>query len=175
MIFRDIPNYEGLYQATSNGQIYALPRTWVTYRNGIQKRDGRFIGKMNKNGYCYVSLTNSKGVKKGWLIHRLVAITFIENIHNKPDINHINGIKSDNRIDNLEWCTHKENIQHSFKIGLGNISAANKSWEKKVIDTKTNEQFDSVSKAADCLNMKRKTLSMMLNGKRTNKTSLSFL
>lgn len=71
----------------------------------------------NSFGYVYLILCK-KGVQKRVSLHRLVGLTFIPNPENKPEINHKNGVKTDNRITNLEWCTKKENIQHSFDMDL---------------------------------------------------------
>jgi len=73
----------------------------------------------DKDGYCRVNLkVNQKTNTKN--IHRILAEAFLENPDNKPQINHINGVKSDNRIENLEWCTLSENRQHAYKTGLQN-------------------------------------------------------
>lgn len=76
-------------------------------------KTGRILkGSKDKDGYLYISLYNS-GKKKKYLIHRLVAEAFIDNPENKPQVNHINEIKSDNKYDNLEWVTSQENVDHS--------------------------------------------------------------
>ncbi len=74
------------------------------------------------DGYLQISISNN-GKAKSILVHRLIAETFIPNPQKKIEVNHKNGIKNDNRVENLEWVTHKENIKHAYAIGLsiGNI------------------------------------------------------
>jgi hypothetical protein len=172
---KDIPKYENIYQATTSGDIYALPRSWVTHRNGIRSHNGMFLSKIkNRLGYLMVKLTNADGLRKTCTVHRLVALTFIPNPENKSDVNHINGDKADNRVENLEWATRKENAIHSHSTGLGNISIAQDTIKKKVRDKKTGFVFDSIVDAAASLGIKRKNLSLMLNGEWANKTNMEF-
>lgn len=93
--------------------------------------------KTYPNFYGYPTVFISiNGERKLKLIHRLLAIAFIPNPHNKPQVNHINGDKKDNRLENLEWCTNKENVEHAFKTGLRKPSTKKKN--KRMFEQKTN-------------------------------------
>ena len=115
-IWKDIQGYEGLYQVSNIGNIKSLDRTVGENRTPYLKK-GRILKAWKYNGYLCVNLCGEgKNVKLK--VHRIVAETFIDNPKNKKEVNHINGNKTDNRVENLEWCSHKENIQHAFRTGL---------------------------------------------------------
>jgi len=114
-IFRDIKGYEGLYQISNLGRIWSVPRK--------RKCDNQSIGNKflkprqdKKTGYLKVALYKN-GKAKVFYVHRLVALHFIPNPSNLPQINHKDGDKTNNSINNLEWVTASQNIKDSFKKG----------------------------------------------------------
>jgi hypothetical protein len=108
-IWKDIPGFENLYQVSSLGRVKSLPK----HTNNQFSNKEIILKPVKSNNYLNVNL---KGKIIG--IHRLVAITFIPNEENKPQINHKDGNKQNNIISNLEWCTASENILHAYKTGL---------------------------------------------------------
>ena len=105
------------------GENYYINRKGVIYRASYVTVDGRYIKSkivtqsLGKNGYYYVNL-RCDGKTKLVYVHRIMAETYVDNPENKEQVNHINGDKKDNRIENLEWVTPKENTQHSIYNGM---------------------------------------------------------
>lgn len=110
-IWKDIPNYDG-YQVSNLGRIKSLPKKT---NNQFNMKEIILKPIKQNNGYY---LVNTKG--KVWSVHRIVASIFIPNPNKLPQVNHIDGNKANNCVDNLEWCTCKDNINHAYKIGLKN-------------------------------------------------------
>lgn len=141
-IWRDIKGYEGLYQISNKGRVKALERR-IPFRSTSTRLEKEYIKKttVSKIGYlvCGLWRNNKQDLR---FIHRLVAEAFIENPDNKSEINHKDGNKLNNDISNLEWCTHKENVNHAFVTGLNK-------HPKPVKLIETGKIYKSLSDAAE--------------------------
>lgn len=154
---------------------------------GNVKRDEKILKFVLKNGYNSVGLS-VKGKVQVKYVHRLVADLFIPNPENKPQVNHINGIRTDNRIENLEWVTCKENIDHAFrnfkrkvtpskgeKNGMYRFRGENNINSKKVICIENGIIYGSRKEAARCLNIPNAgNITNVCNGRRKKANGFSF-
>ena len=110
-IWKQIPGYEGLYEASTLGRIRSMERI-ASGRWGHSHRRSHILKANNiHNGYQQVKFSID-GIKSQPLVHRLVAKTFIPNPLNLPQVNHKDGNPANNQVDNLEWCTASENCKH---------------------------------------------------------------
>lgn len=110
--WRDIKGYEGLYQVSNAGRVRSLDRE---VKGKFLK--GKVLSCYSKHTYPVVALCNAEG-KKCVRVHRIVAEAFLENYYNLPEVNHIDGNKNNNCVENLEWCTRTENVNHAWRTGL---------------------------------------------------------
>lgn len=123
-IWKPIKGYEGLYEVSNLGSVKSLARKTTSGKHRVCHQ--------TKCGYISVGLWKN-GAKKQFLVHRLVADAFIPNPNNKPQVNHIDENKSNNRVDNLEWCTNLENHRHgTINKRLSNILKNNPKTSKPV-------------------------------------------
>lgn len=162
------------YLITLDGRVFSL-------------KTMRFLKNITRpNGYVYVKIGN-----KTYMAHRLVALTYIPNPENKPQVNHIDGVKTNNKLFNLEWNTQSENIKHSFDIGLRKISDALREsgriaaekfgskngyvFKKIVLDTETGIFYEGANEAANTINVSAKYLWRRLSGELKNTTKFKYV
>lgn len=164
--WRPISDYEKLFMGSNFGRIKNIERfVNSNLLNGVKsvlRREKILVSKPNKDGYLKLSIRLDRSGLTSASVHRLIAKTFIPNPENHPMVNHKNGIKDDNRIENLEWCNNQYNIKHAFANGLMNPMCGEKhSWskltEKEVLDIRRlrTEQNIEYSKIAKTYNVTR--------------------
>lgn len=180
-IWKPVLGFENSFIVSNNGRVKRLTRT-VFMDNG-SKRNSHYRelpeiilnGSITKFGYHRIKISEQRKTRLCF-IHRMVAESFIPNPENKPQVNHINGIKHDNRVENLEWCTQLENMSHAVKTGLKVVSYDTKRklhegrlkvWDnpdfiqkntRKVINTLTNDIYPSVPHAARSIGVSKDIL-----------------
>jgi len=163
-------------------EIKKYPNYFVTEEGLIfSSKTNKFLKfSYDQQGYQRVCLYVGNCKNKTIKVHRLVAETFIENVENKKDVNHIDGNKTNNNISNLEWCTRSENIKHAFKNGLkivtqNQIDGVKKRFSKQVIDKSNGKIYNSLKDASIDLNINYSTLKNNFRQNRINKTTLRWI
>lgn len=162
--WKDIQGYEGVYQVSNFGRVKSLERYRIN--NGGTKtlvKERILKPSTNNKGYSRVELSN-KTARKPYLVHRLVAEAFIENPNNLPEVNHKDENKSNNRADNLEWITQKENLNYgtrNHRVSLTKGSPA------VALDDENNiiMEFHSISEASRQTGIPQQNISRCIKGK----------
>ena len=150
--WRDIPGYEGFYQVSDLGNIRSIRFNKI-----------RNMKSWDSNGYRAVELyLNNNGYTVG--IHRLVALAFIPNPENKPEVNHKDRNRSNNNVENLEWVTQSENVAHAYRNGVKpRPTYQNQPLQKEILDIIENKKYFSIREASRQTGHKRDTIRRSLD------------
>jgi len=145
-IWKDIPDYEGFYQASNLGKIKSLPRTWIVRNGGLHITKEKTLKDSATRGYRQISLCKNNKPRRH-AVHRLIIMSFQGK--SKLQVNHIDGDKANNNLNNLEYCTSSENLKHSYALGL-----QDKKGEKHHFAKFTNKQILDIREKNKSKNMK---------------------
>ena len=172
-VWVDVIGFEGIYQVSSLGRVYSKLR-YVEEKRGFPiKRGGKYLKILDHTSkYKIVHLYKGKEGKKTYYLQRLVAQHFCPNDdpENKTQVNHINGVHTDNRACNLEWCTPSENIQHGVSAGkVNNVKVGRQCNRFTKEDAKNIAILEhkgySINEIAKTLGRSRTSISSFINGR----------
>lgn len=164
-----------LKKTITHNTNYSVDEYGNVYNNTTGKK---LTGGDNGNGYKFVALWKNNKAKNNYR-HRLVAQHFLQNPHNKPEVNHLDGNKENNHFSNLEWCTEEENTRHAFENGFNKNSdlckkSAKERFSKTVLNVQNGIFYPSAKEAALSMNIKYYTLAAKLNGWNPNNTNFIY-
>jgi hypothetical protein len=170
---KEIEGYEGLYFVDTLGNVVAFPKK-TRINSGSEYLT---LKQQVKRGYAVVNLYNGKRKMKSLSVHRLVAKAFLPNPNNYRDVNHINGIKLDNRVENLEWCSIKQNTKHAFDnnlngfrdMALNNLKKINNKYNYSKIELVKNDitiAFFNTGEVAKFLNSTKQAVADAIKNKK---------
>ena len=166
-VWRDIEGFEGHYKVSNLGRVKSCDRVLPHQTHGTWHIKERILKAHSsgpgKSKYTTVMLHCGNGNMECKKIHRLVAEAFIPNYDNLPQVNHIDGVKSNNTVSNLEWVSGQENVDHAWRNGLCNNIV--KAKQRPVVNLDTGERFDSLADAERSFGNSFGAISHVLNGK----------
>lgn len=154
---KDVKGYEGYYKVDEQGNIY-------NSKTGMVKKQ-----PIHAKGYKVVTL-RKPGICKTYRVHRIVATAFIPNPENLPQVNHKNGIKTDNRVDNLEWCNNSQNQLHSIKNGLRVVKTGIESTRVRIVVHGELGVYMTIKEAAFVSGLSESQMGRMIRGTQLNYT-----
>lgn len=171
-IWKDVVGYEGVYKVSNFGFVKSLARETIS-KDGKRMpiKEKILVGASIR--YKFVLLyKDNKSIRKTRSIHRIVAMAFIPNPKNLAQVNHIDGDRYNNNVENLEWCDAFHNMQHCYRLGLRKTM---RSGETKVWNPNTGESFQSIRKLSEHLNIKYQTLYSKITGPQKNDTGFEYM
>ncbi|MFP7224882.1 NUMOD4 domain-containing protein [Priestia filamentosa] len=163
-VWKPVKGYEGMYEVSNKGNVKSVPREYINKVGARRTVKGQMLRFFKtKEGYVRISLgINQK--QKNYLVHRLVAETFLDNPDGKNEVNHKDANKENNAVDNLEWCTRVDNIRHSFANNLVFRDKGTERYNSKLDENKVREMrrlFETgnyrISEVARMFSVNRKT------------------
>jgi hypothetical protein len=168
--FVPLVGYEGLYVINKDQVIMSASRNYIDSKGRKCSVKGKVIvSRIDRAGYLTVKITNAKKHYGTQYVHRKMALTFLPNPFGKPFVNHINGNKLDNSLENLEWVTRSENHLHAIRTGLCKVPCKNKS---KVIDMCSGKEYKSIAEASRLNDIEYPRLRRMLKNLEVNDTCM---
>jgi DNA-binding XRE family transcriptional regulator len=170
-IWKQVPEYPD-YEASSLGNIRSLDKIVPKWNAPFyRKRKGKILKKsIGTNGYYYISMYKDKK-QKSFKVARVIAQTFLNNPRNLPEVNHINSNRTDDRVQNLEWCNRSQNMKHAFDKGFacqkGEKNGYSKLSKKEVIEIKRLHSIGDYKQKelAKIFNISKTTIHNVIKGK----------
>lgn len=175
-VWKTIDGFDGIYQVSNLGRIKSIDRLVCSFVNKHRIKRGRILKPgTTPKGYHCVNLGKNETKKR---LHRLIAEAFLPNPEQKETVNHINGIKTDNRVENLEWATYSENINHAYLTGLNFYKKERHIGHFKQVTATlpdgTQKIFISGTEAADYFGLAKTTISAYCRGVTKNSNGIIF-